>query len=82
MSMASYLLHHRHDPEKCGVAFAAFKGDQSPHRRTTINASCAAAGHDVWWIVEAEAGDAALAMLPHYLAQLCDVVPVRKIRLP
>jgi hypothetical protein len=39
-------------------------------------ASCAAGGHDVWWIVEAESGDAALAMLPHYLAQRCDVVPV------
>jgi hypothetical protein len=39
-------------------------------------ASCAAGGHDVWWIVEAESGDAALAILPHYLAQRCDVVPV------
>ena len=30
LSMAPFLLHHRHDPEKCGVAFAAFKGDRQP----------------------------------------------------
>ena len=80
--MASFLLHHRHDPEKCGVAFAAFKGERSPLRHTTTLASCAAGGHDVWWVVEAESGAAALALLPHYLAERCEVVQVREIRIP
>jgi hypothetical protein len=82
MTMASFLIHHRHDPEKCGVAFAAFKGDQSPLRRTTTFASCASGGHEVWWFVEAESGAAARAMLPHYLAERCEVVPVREVRIP
>src|SRR5918996_5246576 len=29
-SMPRYLLHHRHEPEECGVEFAAFKGHTSP----------------------------------------------------
>jgi hypothetical protein len=80
--MASFLLHHRHDPAKCGVAFAAFKGDRSPLRHTTTLASCAAGGHDVWWVVEAESGAAALALLPHYVAERCEVVQVREVRIP
>jgi hypothetical protein len=80
--MASFLLHHRHDPEKCGVAFAAFRGDESPLRGTSTIASCASGGHEVWWVVEAESADAALAMLPHYLAERCEVVPVREVRTP
>ena len=24
--MARYLLHHRHEPDECGVAFASFQG--------------------------------------------------------
>ena len=82
MSMASFLLHHRHDPEKCGVAFAAFRGDESPLRGTTTLASCASGGHEVWWVVEAASADAARAMLPHYLAERCEVVPVRHTRIP
>jgi hypothetical protein len=27
--MARYLLHHRHEPEECGVVFASFKGHHS-----------------------------------------------------
>jgi len=80
--MASFLLHHRHEPEKCGVAFAAFKGDGSPLRHATTVSSCASGGHEVWWVVEAESSDAALAMLPHYLAERCEVVPVREVRIP
>jgi hypothetical protein len=82
MTMASFLLHHRHEPEKCGVAFAAFKGDESPLRHTTTFASCASGGHEIWWVVEAESGAAALAMLPHYVAERCDVVLVRETRIP
>ena len=42
--MPSFLIHHRHEPEKCGVAFAAFKGHESPLRHGATFASCAAGG--------------------------------------
>ena len=53
MSVASFLLHHRHDADKCGVAFAAFKGHPSPLRQNATFASCACGGHEIWWVVEA-----------------------------
>ena len=80
--MACFLLHHRHDPEKCGVAFAAFKGHASPLRRAATFASCAAGGHEIWWVVEAESSEAALALLPHYVATRSTVVPVGCVRIP
>ena len=80
--MASFLLHHRHDPAKCGVAFAAFKGHSSPLRRGATFASCAAGGHEIWWVVEADSERAALDLLPHYVAQRSTVVPIRKVLIP
>ena len=80
--MPAYLLHHRHDAAKCGVAFSAFKGHQSPLRHSTTFASCAAGGHEVWWVVEAESDEAARSLLPHYIAERCEVVPVRRVRIP
>ena len=35
--MARYLLHHRHEPEECGVVFASFKGHHSPLRHQTTD---------------------------------------------
>jgi hypothetical protein len=80
--MASFLLHHRHAPGKCGVAFAAFKGHESPLRHAATFASCAAGGHEIWWIVDAASADAALHLLPHYVAQRCTAVPIREVRIP
>jgi uncharacterized membrane protein YraQ (UPF0718 family) len=28
--MVRHLLHHRHEPDECGVVFASFKGHHSP----------------------------------------------------
>ena len=80
--MASFLLHHRHEPEKCGVAFAAFKGHGSPLRHAETFASCVAGGHEVWWIVDAASPQDALHLLPHYVAQRATVVPIRKVQIP
>jgi hypothetical protein len=82
MSVASFLLHHRHEPAKCGVAFAAFKGHCSPLRQSATFASCAAGGHEIWWIVETDSKESALALLPHYIAQRCSVIPIRKVQIP
>jgi hypothetical protein len=82
MTMAAFLLHHRHDAAKCGVAFAAFKGHGSPLRHAETFASCAAGGHEVWWIVDAASPAEALDLLPHYVAQRSTVVPIRRVQIP
>ena len=80
--MPALLLHHRHHPEKCGVAFAAFKGHPSPLRHTETFASCAAGGHEIWWVVDAGSPGEALDLLPHYVAQRSTAVPIRKVQIP
>jgi hypothetical protein len=82
MTVAAFLLHHRHDPGKCGVAYAAFKGHPSPLRHSVTFASCAAGGHEIWWVVEADSPEAALDLLPHYVAQRSTAVPIRKVQIP
>jgi hypothetical protein len=80
--MATFLLNQRHEPGKCGVAIAAFKGHESPLRHAATFASCAAGGHEIWWIVDAASTEAALDLLPHYVAQRSTAVPIRKIQIP
>ena len=82
MSVPTFLLHHRHAPGKCGVAFAAFKGHPSPLRHGETVASCAAGGHEVWWVVEARSATDALDLLPHYVAERSTAVPIRKVQIP
>ena len=43
--MARYLLHHRHEPDACGVVFTSFKGHHSPLRHRPALASCRTGGH-------------------------------------
>ena len=52
--MACYLLHHRHQPDECGVVFASFKGHDSPLRHRATLASCRSGGHAIWWTVQAD----------------------------
>ena len=82
MSMAAFLLHHRHEPEKCGVAFAAFKGHASPLRHTAALSSCATGGHEIWWVVDAQDTRAALRLLPHHVAQRSTAIPIREVQIP
>ena len=80
--MASYLLHHRHEPEECGVVFAAFKGHVSPLRRQGTLASCRSGGHEIWWTVEADSESEALALLPFYVSQRTTATQVSKVEIP
>ena len=80
--MSCFLLHHRHAPEKCGVAYAAFRGHESPLRHTDAIASCPAGGHEIWWVVEADSSEEALALLPPYLARRSDATPIRRVHIP
>ena len=80
--MASYLLHHRHEPNECGVVFASFKGHASPLRHRPTLASCRTGGHAIWWTVEADGEDAALALLPFYVAERTSVTRVSEVQIP
>ena len=80
--MSRFLLHNRHDPSECGVTYAAFKGYSTPLRRRPTASSCLPGGHEIWWVVDAEDAPAALAMLPHYVAERSTVIPIREVLIP
>ena len=80
--MPRYLLSHRHEPETCGVVFASFKGHQSPLRHQVTLASCRSGGHAIWWTVDASDEEAALGLLPFYVAERTTVSRVSEVQIP
>ena len=80
--MPCYLVHHRHEPRECGVAFTAFKGHESPLRQQATLASCASGGHAIWWAVEAATEAEALALLPFFVAERSTVIRVSEVEIP
>ena len=80
--MPRFLLHHRHDPHECGVAFASFRGHASPLRHQAALASCLAGGHAIWWTVEAADEAQALGLLPYYVAERATAIKVSEVRIP
>lgn len=80
--MRRFLMAHRHADTECGVAFAAWKGFDSPLRHRPAVASCAFGGHLVQWLVSAADETAARALLPSWLAQRTEVTEVRPVTIP
>ena len=85
--MPTYMLSHCHRPEECRVAFAAWRGFESPLRHDHALGSCAARGgadgvHRIWWTVEATDREAALAQLPEYVALRTEASPVGELATP
>jgi hypothetical protein len=80
--MPRFLVHHRHEPHQCGIAFTAFKGHDSPLRHRAALASCATGGHAIWWALEAASEDDALRQLPFYVAQRSTVTQVTAVEIP
>jgi hypothetical protein len=80
--MKRFLLHHRHAPEDCASAFAAWSGFVSPLRDRPAIATCLNGGHAVWWEVEAEDAAAALALLPPFVARRTKPIEVRQVLVP
>jgi hypothetical protein len=80
--MSRYLLEHHHAPRECGVVFASFKGHPSPLRHRATVASCRSGGHAIWWTVEAESEEDALALLPTYVAERTIVARVSEVEIP
>lgn len=80
--MARFLLCHRHEPAECRFAFAAFHGIDSPLRHRPALAGCPHGDHRAWWDVEAPDVDAALALLPAFVAERSEVVAVSAVPIP
>jgi hypothetical protein len=80
--MFRYLLHHRHEQPACGVAFASFKGSDSPLRHRAALSSCVAGGHDIWWTVDAASEADALGLLPFYIARRTTATRVSEVAIP
>jgi hypothetical protein len=80
--MSRYLVHHRHEPHECGVAFAAWKGHESPLRHKATLGSCASGGHAIWWAVDAATEEDALAFLPFFVAERSTATRVSEVEIP
>ncbi len=80
--MPMFLLHHRHRPDECGVAFAAWQGFDSPLRHRVVPSTCLAGGHAIWWRVEAPDLAAALSLVPPYVAARTEPIEVRDVEIP
>jgi hypothetical protein len=80
--MPCYLLHHRHDPSECPAAYAAWRGFSSDLRHRSAASDCLLGGHAIWWGVTAADPDAALALLPPYVAARTTVTEIRSITIP
>ena len=72
----SFLIHHRHRPGECGIAFIAFRGHDSVLRHRTALAACSYGEHAIWWVVEAADQHEALTLLPFFVAQRSTVTRV------
>ena len=81
-SVPSWMLTHRHEPHECRVVFAAWRGFDSPLRRHWVPSTCLEGGHAVWWQVEAANRQAALALLPPFVAHRTDAIAVRDVLIP
>jgi hypothetical protein len=80
--MPLYLLHHRHEPNECAAAFAAWNGFDSPLRHERVPSTCLAGGHSLWWRVRAAGLDEALALLPRFVASRTVPTEVRDVEIP
>jgi hypothetical protein len=77
-----FMLHHGHAADECGAVFAAFNAFDSPLRHNPATSSCHYGGHQIWWEVEADNANDALARLPRYVALRTTVSRVRSVRIP
>jgi hypothetical protein len=80
--MPLFVLHHTHEADECPAAFAAWKGFDSPLRRTTARASCTWGGHEIWWELDATDEEEALSRLPRYVADRTIAIRVSEVRVP
>jgi hypothetical protein len=77
--MKTFLLSHSHEESECEAAYAAWSGSTSPLRGRKAWAGCVHGSHRVFWHVGAEDAEAALALLPAFVAARTVATPVREV---
>jgi hypothetical protein len=83
-----FVLRHRHSSRECAVAYAAWRGFESPLRHEPTLATCASDATDtpdehlLLWTVDAESEEGALALLPQWLAERTEVRQVAEVSIP
>ena len=80
--MARFMLEHMHTAGECGAVFASFKAFDTPLRHRVMPGSCHFGAHRIWWEVEADTADEALAQLPRYVAERTTALPIRDLQTP
>jgi hypothetical protein len=80
--MSTFVLYHRHNAAECAPAFAAWKGFSSRLRTAPNLSTCAFGAHEIWWTVEAEDAQVAIALLPSYVARRTVAVQVAPVEIP
>lgn len=84
--MPRYLLVHTHQPDECAIAFAAWRGFESPLRHELATASCSAndgsSAHRIWWELEADTPDRALEAVPPWIAERTEVSEIDEVAIP
>jgi hypothetical protein len=80
--MPTYLLHHTHEPDECRASYSAWKGFESPLRGRPALSTCVLGDHETWWRVEAADIDAALALLPAFVAERTTPIHTREVQIP
>ena len=81
--MPRYLVHHRHEPHQCGIAFAAFKGHDEPAapspgaRLVRSTATTRSGGRS-----RPPSEDDARRQLPFFVAQHSTVTRVTEVLIP
>jgi hypothetical protein len=80
--MPRFLIHHQHAAGECGVAYAAFRGHESPLRHQATLSSCAYGGHAIWWSVQAAGEAEALGLLPYFVAERATAMQVGEVEIP
>ena len=80
--MPKFLLQHQHEAAECEAAFAAWRGFESPLRNHPADSTCLAGDHRLWWRVEAESSEAAVALLPAFVGERTTVTRVREVEVP
>jgi len=77
-----FRLDHRHQADECPVVYAAWRGFDSPLRRSSALSSCREGGHAIWWDVEALDLTSALELLPPYVAVRTSAFAVSEVQIP
>jgi hypothetical protein len=80
--MPTYLLQHRHRPDECEAAFAAWQGFASPLRGSSALSTCLEGAHELWWVIPARDSTAVIELLPRFVAERSSVTRVREVSIP